>query len=65
MIPSNHEPTTLERLIDALQGALLTAQIIERQARQNADDTKQLAVSLTLASTYARELRAPDKEGPQ
>ena len=53
------EPTPLERLIDALQTALLTAQAIERTAKQHADDVTQLAVALTLAGTYARQLQPP------
>jgi hypothetical protein len=55
-------PTPLERLIDALQAALLTAQTVEQIAHEQADDASQLRNLIARAGQHVQELR-PDKTG--
>jgi hypothetical protein len=60
---SDH-PTPLERLIDALQTALVTAQAVEERAHEQADDCTQLRNAIARAGQHAHQLR-PMKGGDQ
>ena len=53
----SREATPLERLIDALQQALLLAQSLEHTTKAQTADAERLTVALTLAGTYAHQLR--------
>lgn len=55
-------PTPLERLIDALQTALLTAQTVQLNAHQLADDSTHLRNAVAAAGEHVHALR-PDKTG--
>jgi hypothetical protein len=57
----------LEQLIDALQTALLTAQSVQRNARDLSEESLQLLNAVKRAGTSAHELRlaAHDDGGEQ
>lgn len=61
MTPS---PTPLERLIDALQAALLTAQSIHRGAHDLAGESDQLLNAVQRAGLAVQDFRPPtDRKG--
>ena len=57
------DPTPLERLLDALQAALLTVREIERRARDQVDDCAQLRAALDRAGQQAQRLRPTRPDG--
>jgi hypothetical protein len=53
----SNQPRPLEQLIDALQTALLTAQSLQRNARDLSDDSLRLLDAVKRAGTSAHKLR--------
>jgi hypothetical protein len=54
--------TPLERLIDALQSALLSAQTVDRTAHDLSDESRRLVEAVKRAGRCARALRASDDQ---
>ena len=50
-------PTTLEKLIDALQVALLRAGAVDQHTRTLSDDSRQMVDAVKHASLWAHQLR--------